>query len=72
MSWLMTFNIAKNAKYDRYQRGLVSMLYKFFDKKISGGTVKSEIISNQQLANEIHKAVIREFEKTKSTHIFNR
>ena len=72
MSWLMTFNIAKNAKYDRYQRGLVSMLYKFFDKKISGGTVKSEIISNQQLANEIHKAVIREFEKTKSTQIFNR
>ena len=30
------FNIAKNAKYDRYQRGLASMVYKFFDKKTSG------------------------------------
>ena len=28
-----SFNIAENLKYDRYQRGLVSMVYKFFDKK---------------------------------------
>ena len=27
------FNIAKNPKYDGYQRGLASMFYKFFDKK---------------------------------------
>ena len=27
------FNIAKTPKYDRYQRGLASMFYKFFDKK---------------------------------------
>ena len=27
------FNIAKNPKYDRYQRGLPSRVYKFFDKK---------------------------------------
>ena len=27
------FNVAKNPKYDRYQRGLASMAYKFFDKK---------------------------------------
>ena len=26
------FNIAKNPKYDGYQRGLASMLYSFFDK----------------------------------------
>ena len=26
------FNIAKNTKYDGYQRGLASMVYKFFDK----------------------------------------
>ena len=26
------FNIARNPKYDRYQRGLASMVYKFFDK----------------------------------------
>ena len=28
-----TFNIAKNPKYGGYQRGLVSMVYKSFDKK---------------------------------------
>ena len=27
------FNIAKDPKYDGYQRGLPSMVYKFFDKK---------------------------------------
>ena len=27
------FDIAKNPKYDGYQRGLASMVYKFFDKK---------------------------------------
>ena len=27
------FNIAKNPKYDEYQRGLVCMVYNFFDKK---------------------------------------
>ena len=31
-----TFNIAKNAKYDGYQRGLASMVYKIFNKKSSG------------------------------------
>ena len=30
------FNIAKNPKYGGYQRGLASMVYKFFDKKTSG------------------------------------
>ena len=27
------FNIAKNPKYDGYQRGLASMVYKLFDRK---------------------------------------
>ena len=30
------FNIAKNPKYDGYQRGFASMVYKFFDRKTSG------------------------------------
>ena len=29
------FNIAKNPKYDGYQRGLAAMVYKSFDKKSS-------------------------------------
>ena len=36
------FNIAKNLKYDGYQRGLASMVYKFFDKKSSGSGIKNE------------------------------
>ena len=28
------FNIAKDPKYDGYQRGLASMVYKFFDSKV--------------------------------------
>ena len=41
------FNIAKNPKYDGYQRGLASVVYKYFDKKFSGSDVKGEIMSNQ-------------------------
>ena len=33
-------NIAKNPKYDEYQRGLASLVYKFFDKKTSGSGIK--------------------------------
>ena len=38
------FNIAKNPKYGGCQRRLASMVYKFFDEKTSGGTVKNEDI----------------------------
>ena len=47
------FNIAKNLKYDGYQHGLSSMAYKYFGKKCSGSSVKSEIIPNQ--AEELKK-----------------
>ena len=33
------FNIAKNPKYEGYQRGLASIVYKFFDKKTSGSGI---------------------------------
>ena len=33
------FNIAKNFKYDGYQRGLASIVYKHFDKKSKGSGV---------------------------------
>ena len=44
------FNIAKNPKYDEYQRGLASMVYKFFDKKLKSGGVNIEVKHNEQLA----------------------
>ena len=56
------FDIAKDPKYDGYQRGLASMFYKFFDSKVSGSGAKL-ISENGQLANELHKPIIRKFEK---------
>ena len=52
------FNIAKNPKYDGYQRGLASMVYKFFNKKsvsltnksVSGSGVIIPLEFNEQLA----------------------
>ena len=67
------FNIAKNPKYDGYQRELASMVYKFFDKKTKGSGVttlanKSAIkstLQNEQIADEFHKTIIRKFKKSK-------
>ena len=54
------FKIAGDPKYDGYQRGLASMVYKFFDKKSKGsGIVTNE--PNYQLANELHKPIIKKF-----------
>ena len=62
------FNIAKNSKYDGYQRGLASMVYKFFDKKTKGSGITlankcaiKSITQNEQLAEELHKPIIRKF-----------
>ena len=38
------FNIAKNLEYNGYQRGLASMVYKFFDKKLKGGGIANNDI----------------------------
>ena len=43
------FKIASNHEYDGYQRGLASLVYKFFDKKSKGNGIKS--MPNQQLDN---------------------
>ena len=53
------FKIASNPKYDRYQRGLASMVYTFFNKKSKGSGIINE--PNYQLANELHKPIIRKF-----------
>ena len=37
------FNIAKDPKYDGYQRGLTSMVYKVFDNKPSGSGIKKKV-----------------------------
>ena len=35
------FHFVKDPKYDGYQRGLASMVYKFFDKKTKDSGIKS-------------------------------
>ena len=57
------FKIASDPKYDGYQRGLASMVYKFFDKKSSGSGVDTE--PNYHLANELHRQIIRKFKRRK-------
>ena len=60
------YNIASNPEYDGYQRGLASMVYKCFDKKSMGsGFVKD---SSLILADELHKPVIKKFNKKKYIH----
>ena len=62
------FNIAKNPEYDGYQRGLASMVYKFFDKKTIGSGVtlpNKSIPQNEQLAEELHKPEVKKTEKRK-------
>ena len=58
------FKIDKNTKYNGYQRGLASMVYKFFDKKSEGSSIVNNK-ENMQLAEELHKPFIRKFEKRK-------
>ena len=64
------FNIATNPRYDRYERSLASMIFKFFDKKTAGSAVIDEIMQNKELAEQLHKPVIRKLGKSKSTLIF--
>ena len=56
------FNVAKDPKYDGYQRGLASIVHKFFDKKLKGtGVANNKIKQNLQLDEESHKPIIRNF-----------
>ena len=45
------------------------MVYKFFDKKAAGSCIKS-IPKNEQLAEELHKPIIRKFKKRKVCSTF--
>ena len=64
------FNIAKSPKYDGYQRGLDSMVYKFFDEKSKRSGVNIAVKHNEQLAKELHKPIIRSLKKKNSLFLF--
>ena len=68
------YDIASNPEYDSYQTGLASMVYKFFDKKSTAElTAKPSALartgsgfkkpSSSILADELHKPIIRKFNK---------
>ena len=57
------FKIAIDPKYDGYDRGLASTLYKCFDKKSSGNGIINEL--NYQLADELHKPIIKNIKNRK-------
>ena len=56
------YEIAINPNYDGYQRGLASMVYKCFDRKI-GLETKANV--NEVLAQELQKPVIKKFKRRK-------
>ena len=62
------FKITSDSKYDGYQRGLASMVYKFLDKKSSGSGVATE--PNYQLANELHNQIFQKFKRRKNYSSF--
>ena len=57
------FKTASNPKDDTYQRGLASMVYKFFDKKSGGGGIDTE--PNYQFANDFHRQIISKLKRWK-------
>ena len=57
------FKIASDPKYDGYQRGLASWFTSFFDKRSNGSSVA--VKPNYQLANELHRQIIRKFKREK-------
>ena len=52
--------IAMNPKINGYQRGLASMFYKFFNERTKGSS-----INNKKLAEELHKPIVKNFERRK-------
>ena len=64
------FSIAKNPKHDGCRHGLAFMVYKFFNKITSGGKVKTENISNKELAEELHKTIVKKIKKRKVQSTF--
>ena len=57
------FQIASNPKYDGYQRGLASMVYKSFGKMSSASGVATE--PNYQLVKELYRQIIGKFKTRK-------
>ena len=62
----------KSPKYDWYRRAVPSIVCKFFDKKTSGSGIKNKNISNRELAEDLHKPVIRKLKKINVIPLFTK
>ena len=63
--YVIKYLVLLNIKYNKYQHRFASLVYNILDKKSSASGVKSETISNRELAKELHKILIRKFDKQK-------
>ena len=52
--------IAVDPKVNGYQRSLAAMVYKFFNERTKGSEIE-----NKQLAEELHKPIIKIFKRRK-------
>ena len=59
--------IAADSKVNGYQRSLAAMVYKFFNEWTKGSGIKynNKLTENKQLAEELHKPIIRNFKRRK-------
>ena len=62
------FNIAKNSRYDGYQRGLASMLYNFFDKKLELVLLKMKSVKIKNYLNNYTNQLLKNLNNKKCTH----
>ena len=56
-------DVAENPKYDGYQRGLISTVYKFFDIKTFGGAVKNDKMTNKEPAENYRNQLLENLKK---------
>ena len=59
--------IATNLRVNGYQRGLASVVYKFFNERTKGSgiNVQANSLNNEILAEELHKPIIKNFKRRK-------
>ena len=59
--------IATDPRFNGYQKGLASMVYKFFNKRTKGSGInlQANSLNNEILAEELHKPIIKNFKRRK-------
>ena len=59
--------IATDPRVNGYQRGLTSMVYKFFNERTEGSGIclQENPLNNEIIAEELHKSIIKNFKRRK-------